>query len=260
MKKINVQEENYSANFSEFYDAYLTSHADRATQKIKNIIDEYGLKDKNDKQIVDFMCGTGTLLKEFEDSWKTIGIDISSSMLNVARKNLSKTELVQADVTSYFSKEEADVIVSTADAINHLPNLKLIDKMFFNVQKSLKYGGIFIFDMNTNLGINRNAMYISSSDENGLCIREGFVDNYNNVGYTRFQGFFKTKKEDNYKRFDTIIYNYIYNINTIQELLNKNKLHVERVLDFDTGKSWDEKNTERVLIVAKNVGRNIKYR
>lgn len=247
----DIQDKNYDKNFSEFYELYLTSHARRAYEKINELLKiEQIYKDEN-MSVIDFMCGTGTLLSYFEKKCVTEGVDISPNMLEIARHNLTFTKLVEADVTNYHSATEYTVALSTADALNHLPNIESISCLFRNVNMSLRNGGIFIFDMNTRLGINRNAIFISSSDEKGLSIREGFVDNLNNIGYTRFQGFFRKKDCDNYKRFDSIIYNHIYEISDIEQLLRHSNFNDIKIYDFDNCGQYNSNCTKRVLISAR---------
>lgn len=247
----DIQNENYDLNFSEFYELYLTSHAKRAYQKINELLKTEKIYNTKDMNIIDFMCGTGTLLSYFEKEHLTEGVDISTSMLNIAKRNLNSTKFTEADVTNYYSETKYTVALSTADAVNHLPNISSVNKLFKNINKSLKKDGIFIFDMNTRLGVNRNAFFISSSDENGLSIREGFVDDINNIGYTRFQGFFRKNNYDNYKRFDSIIYNHIYEIDDIEILLKQNGFIDIKIYDFDNGGSFNSDYTERILVSAK---------
>lgn len=242
-----IQNDNYDYNFAKFYDLYLTSHIDSEINKMLKFCDS-----NNIKNIVDFMCGTGNLLSILENKgYKTTGVDISKSMINVAKEKLKNTKLIIGDVSKIQLNKNFDLALSTADAINHLTNLNTIDLFFYNVKKCLNPGGEFIFDMNTKLGIINNALYISSSDENGLSIREGFVDVDHSIGYTRFQGFFKENIDDNYVRFDSLIYNHIYNINDIKYLLEKNDFNNIVIKDFNKLSDYDENTSERIIIKSK---------
>lgn len=49
---------------------------------------------------LDFACGTGRILGHFEkDVSVSVGIDVSASMLEVARKRLQQSEIIEADIT-----------------------------------------------------------------------------------------------------------------------------------------------------------------
>ena len=53
-----------------------------------------------DVHLLDFACGTGRITSLLEDRVETsTGIDISGSMLAIARKKLKRTEIIKADIT-----------------------------------------------------------------------------------------------------------------------------------------------------------------
>jgi ubiquinone/menaquinone biosynthesis C-methylase UbiE len=54
-----------------------------------------------DVHLLDFACGTGRITEFLENRVKTsTGIDVSSSMLTIAREKLKRTELIEADITA----------------------------------------------------------------------------------------------------------------------------------------------------------------
>ncbi|KZV02948.1 class I SAM-dependent DNA methyltransferase [Lactiplantibacillus plantarum] len=246
-KEDKVQNDNYDKNFALFYDEYLTGHAKRSANKILELNKNLG---KNNS-IIDFMCGTGTLLEIFDKKgWRTTGVDLSEQMLSIAKSRLKNTELFLNDVTLFRSKEKYDMVVSTADAFNHLPKKEMIQQGFEAAVDCLNENGSFIFDMNTILGIEKNAYYISSSDEKGLSIREGFVDKLHKIGYTRFQGTFTPSGSTKNLRFDSIIYNYMYHMDDVKKMLVKAGFRKVDIKDYETLEEWEPKLSERVLIIA----------
>ncbi len=49
---------------------------------------------------LDFACGTGRILEHFEkDAVVSVGVDLSPSMLDVARERLQRSEIIEADIT-----------------------------------------------------------------------------------------------------------------------------------------------------------------
>lgn len=249
MSNNKYQQENYDKNFSLFYNKYLTGQARRYGEFIKEYLKR---RDIREGKIIDIMCGTGNLLQTFEeDNWITYGVDISPDMLEIARGNLKHTNLLCQDVTQFRTPEKFSGAVSTADAFNHLESFENVKKTFLNIYSFLEDNGYFIFDMNTPLGIKNNNFYISSSDKDGLSIREGFVDDVHGVGFTRFQGFFKPERDSQYLRFDSTIYNYFYNIQDINESLLKCGFSNVEIRDGYSQKLWSPNFTERVLFICK---------
>lgn len=77
--------EQYNKNFSIFYDNFLTGIAESMALFY---IEQLNLKEDTGT-VLDLMCGTGTLLNIFTDiGWTGTGVDLSSEMLNIARKKM----------------------------------------------------------------------------------------------------------------------------------------------------------------------------
>lgn len=249
MNNNNYQKKNYDKNFSLFYNKYLTGQAKKYGNFIMCFLNRNGLQTG---RILDIMCGTGNLLVQFEDKgWETNGVDISESMLEVAKTNLSKTKLIQSDIVEFNSKDDYQVVVATADALNHLKIDKDIYEVFKTVFSLLSNSGYFIFDMNTPIGIKNNNYFISSSDDDGISIREGFVDEIHGVGFTRFHGAFKIDKNTPYLRFDSTIYNYFHNIEELEKKLFEIGFKTVEIRDGYSELLWDSNSTERVLFICK---------
>lgn len=245
----DYQKENYNNNFAQFYNKYLTGQAKKYGSFISSFLKDQGIVTG---KIIDIMCGTGNLLIQFEkNNWETYGLDISKDMLDIAQQNLPKTTLLQTDVTDFQIDTKFQVAVSTADAFNHLEKLSDIEKAFKNIYNLLVNSGYFIFDMNTPLGIKSNNFYISSSDEDGMSIREGFVDEIHKVGFTRFQGAFRLNKDSQYLRFDSTIYNYCHDIPEIKEKLLSIGFKTVDIMDDYSYDKWDPKHSKRVLFICR---------
>lgn len=248
MSNNNYQKNNYDKNFSLFYNKYLTAQAKKYGNFIMSLLNENELQKG---KILDIMCGTGNLLVQFErKGWETYGVDISESMLEVAKTNLSRTKLIQSDIVKFNSKDNYQVVVATADALNHLKTDNDINEVFKTVFSLLSNDGYFIFDMNTPIGIKSNNYYISSSDEDGICIREGFVDEIHGVGFTRFYGAFKIEDNTPYLRFDSTIYNYFHSIEGLEKKLLEIGFKTVEIRDGYSDLLWDSNSTERVLFIC----------
>lgn len=79
------------------------------------------LKTRNKPRILDLGCGTGTLLKFFEDSLpqsELIGVDFSEELLKIAKNKLKRTTLVNSDFSTYGDKGKFDAIIATFSLIH----------------------------------------------------------------------------------------------------------------------------------------------
>ncbi|MFQ5694321.1 MAG: class I SAM-dependent methyltransferase, partial [Nitrospinota bacterium] len=103
--------------------------------------------------MVDLACGTGRLANLFAaKGWTVVGVDLSKDMLALAEKNSRKTraniKYVRGDMRKWSKAKFADLVTCAYDSLNHLPTKSDLQKVFRNVYRTLKPGGIFLFDIN----------------------------------------------------------------------------------------------------------------
>ncbi|RMH37825.1 MAG: class I SAM-dependent methyltransferase [Nitrospirae bacterium] len=116
---------------------------------IKNKI----IKNKKIKKYLDFACGTGRLISVLESlAQESIGIDVSSSMLEQARKKLTKSTLIEINVLEDDSMdelfEECDLITAFRFFLNAEP--KLQTQAIKKLSQYLAQDGILIFNIHGN--------------------------------------------------------------------------------------------------------------
>lgn len=131
--------------FSRFYDQVMGDPSERI-DILKNLIGKYA---PNAKSILEFACGTGSILKAFEGRYNLTGLDFSSGMLEQAKQKLPSADLRQGDMTSFNIGKRFDVVLCVFDSINHLTTFPQWEALFRNTEQHLNPDGIFIFDMNT---------------------------------------------------------------------------------------------------------------
>lgn len=100
------------------------------------------------KTALDLACGTGVLCQILHDSGMEVwGMDFSAGMIDIARQGGCNIHYDVADMTTYRPEKTFDLVTCTGDAINHIPNLSDVEKIFQNVYAYLKTGGYFVFDI-----------------------------------------------------------------------------------------------------------------
>jgi ubiquinone/menaquinone biosynthesis C-methylase UbiE len=103
--KISYRESHkYEAKGAE-YEAYYQNKAwqrflwSREQEIILRILEKY-FKER-DVHLLDFACGTGRITEFLENRVKTsTGVDVSGTMLAIAREKLKRTEIIEADITA----------------------------------------------------------------------------------------------------------------------------------------------------------------
>ena len=68
-------------------------------------------------------------------------------MIDIARKNTPHLHYDVADMTTYRPDKQFDLVTCTGDAVNHIPLLSDVEKIFQNVYAYLSPGGYFVFDL-----------------------------------------------------------------------------------------------------------------
>lgn len=136
-----------------FYDSFMRMVPYKSWAE--NIYDIYKKCKVEGKELLDLGAGTGNLSRYLSEYGFSITlVDISLGMLEEARKKSYRNEsfLVCGDIVNLFFRNEFDVIVCMYDTVNHISKTNM-KRFFLNVFNVLKKDGIFIFDFNTEFGL-----------------------------------------------------------------------------------------------------------
>jgi SAM-dependent methyltransferase len=126
---------------------FLWSQEQRA---LKNFIDTC-LKGR-EIHLLDFACGTGRICEFFEPYVKTsVGVDVSPSMLEMARQKLKRTEIIEADITkdtAVLKGRKFNLITAFRFFLNAEPELR--DAAMKALVPLLTEDGYFVFNNQRN--------------------------------------------------------------------------------------------------------------
>ena len=104
--------------------------------------------DLRPRTAMDLACGTGILCGILENAgMEASGMDFSSGMIEIARQNAPHIHFDVADMITYRPDRQFDLVTCTGDAVNHIPELSNVKKIFENVYAYLAPGGYFVFDL-----------------------------------------------------------------------------------------------------------------
>lgn len=137
----------YSADYAKYYDA-LMGDDPTIIDTTKRLVQIYH-KQTPPLNLLELGCGTGTILEQMPKDFLLTGLDISESMLQIAKKKVPHATYLHADMTNFKIPQKFDMILCIFDAINHLTTWTKWQHLFKNVAHHLSPHGIFIFDMNT---------------------------------------------------------------------------------------------------------------
>ncbi|HJI32008.1 MAG TPA: class I SAM-dependent methyltransferase [Lachnospiraceae bacterium] len=103
-----------------------------------------------ESEVLELGCGTGRFTAQLSEyDFKMCGIDLSPSMIKIAKHKHPGIEFKTADMTEYHDDGRYSAIVSVCDSINYLAGSEALTSMFACAARNLKKGGIFVFDLKT---------------------------------------------------------------------------------------------------------------
>ena len=116
---------------------------------------------------MDLACGTGVLCRILRDAGiEAAGMDFSSGMIDIAREADPTGHYDVADMITYRPEVQYDLVTCTGDAVNHIPDLADVAKIFRNVYAYTAPGGYFFFDLLNEREVSDSEPFESDFEEN----------------------------------------------------------------------------------------------
>lgn len=104
--------------------------------------------------VLDIGCGTANALVPLSGrGFELHGVDASEAMLAVARRKLPDAHFTLADFSAFDLGREFELIISVFDSLNNLLSDGAFLSMAGSVRRHLTPGGLFVFDVNTPIGL-----------------------------------------------------------------------------------------------------------
>lgn len=122
--------------------------------------------------MLDVGCGTGQLTDYFRAAgFVTVGVDRSPAMLRhrVGHRSCRRGAVAIADAAHLPLVGEFDLVTATFNVLNHLPHKAAVASLLFDVSRLLAPSGLFVFDINTAMGLHQTSerieIHASNSDQ-----------------------------------------------------------------------------------------------
>lgn len=145
--------------------------------------------------VLDLSCGTGRHLQYFPEEWRLYGADRSPGMIQKANQKRYKKKpafFVQKAPELALCSASIDLVTMLYDSINYIHNKQDIIRLGAEINRILKPGGTFIFDVVTRKGLREHMDdYYETDTWDGMAYqREAWFEAMENIQYNRFTLFF----------------------------------------------------------------------
>jgi SAM-dependent methyltransferase len=214
----------YGKVFASVYNAWWGDFARRVGPQVLDFYAGTPLGSTNNR-VLDLCCGTGQFAADaLGRGYEVEGIDISEDMLyHACQNNLEHVRSGRAtfragDASDFTTDGGFGLVVSMFDALNHLTDVKQLAGCFRSVFGALTAGGVFVFDLNTHLGL-QNWNSISVRDEPGIMIvNRGILIEDQHKAIVRISGFLRDES-GRYDRFEETMSNTAFDLVEVRDLL-----------------------------------------
>ena len=112
--------------------------------RLQNLVIKY--LESGGNTLLDVGCGTGLHLKYLKDDFECTGVDVSKSMLKIARKNVKGVTFKEADMKTLRIGKQFDVIICMLSSIGYVRTKLSLEKTIQNFAKHLKKGGLVMVE------------------------------------------------------------------------------------------------------------------
>lgn len=242
--------------FSDFYDQLVFDiDYEKYSNNIKKILSSNKIHSGN---ILEIGAGTGNLTKELAkiSDFNILAFDNSLEMINHATEklqNFENVDYIYQDMFEFnFNLYEFEAVVSLLDVINYITEIEDLEYIFKSIYESLKYGGVFIFDINSRyklLEILGNNTYVYEKDDIFYTWENTIDEEFDDLVYFDLNFFYK-EKDGKYSRvYEEQVERY-HSIETITNILINTGFTNIKYFDEDGGE-YIENKTQRILFCAK---------
>ena len=207
-------------------------------------------------KLLEVACGTGELIAALAGRYQVSGLDISQSMLAVARKKLPEgTPLYLADMSCFNLDVKFDAIICVYHGINHLLDFSAWESFFDCVYRHLNDGGVLIFDTY----IASNLMAMTSVPD----IAQQFGENYLHIRVrTNDEVVFdwnievlELQPDGSYKSLTEVIRTATFPPEKIRESLSERFTNIVTI-ESDSGALNDDSENRTWFVCTKPVSRS----
>ncbi len=111
---------------------------------LRDLLEREGVEEGS--TVVEAACGTGRYLQWLDGWYDVAGFDISSQMLEIARRRLDGSVVYEADMETHVADEPVEALVCLFSSIGYVHGKDKLRRTFQNFYASLIPGGVVVIE------------------------------------------------------------------------------------------------------------------
>lgn len=205
--------------------------------------------------VLDLCCGTGSVSFRLAfQGYEVTGADISAEMIAQAEKNAQKlgikADFHVQDAAKLRLGKRFDLVVSLFDSLNYILDASALQEAFYRVYDHLEPGGLFIFDMNTELALAEGMFNQSNVGSSASTIYDWHSSYDPSTRICRVNMDFIHRGKDKDRKVHIVHYQRAYNVEEITDMLKSADLSILDIYDAYTFKKVTS-HSDRVFFVVR---------
>lgn len=161
-------EEWFGEDYLDIYQHRDETEAERAIELIAT-----NLAGRQIDKVLDLACGAGRHTRVLRERWWTVGLDLSMSLLKIARKESTDGPYVRADMRELpFADESFDLVVNLFTSFGYFDDDSEHLRVLACVGTAMKLGGTFVIDFLNASQVRRELVPYDERVENGITIEQ----------------------------------------------------------------------------------------
>ena len=123
--------------------------------------------------VLDLACGAGRHTRILEERWWTVGLDLSMSLLKIARRETTGARYVRADMREIpFAANSFDLVVNLFTSFGYFDDDREHVRVLSCVKSSLTSGGTLVIDFLNATKVRHTLVPYDERDQNGITIEQ----------------------------------------------------------------------------------------
>jgi SAM-dependent methyltransferase len=161
-------EEWFGQDYLDIYQHRDETEAERAIELIAS-----NLAGRRIDRVLDLACGAGRHTKVLRERWWTVGLDLSMSLLKVARRESPDGPYVRGDMRELpFAEESFDLVVNLFTSFGYFDDDSEHVQVLSCVSEAMKHGGTLVIDYLNAGQVRRELVPYDERVENGITIEQ----------------------------------------------------------------------------------------